>query len=455
MLTSIVSAVIILGLLILIHETGHFLVAKRCGVRVLRFSIGYPPKLFGVRRGETEYVIGGVPFGGYVRMLGDEIGDELSPADVATYLTEISQDLVGAADPQLKSEASFEERLLLIAQRLGGAEAQASTGTTPAALSLLGRELKPEEALLLDEIHHRGSMAEAVKSLSESAPPALKRRISERAFPSQPLHKRFAIVLAGPAANLIFAPLALVVVFMYGVPRLLPVLGQVKAGLPAAAAGLKPGDTVLSIDGQPIKTWDQLSTVVKRSDGSKIKIEYERPDGKSSTHGVAVIQPTYEEGKSGFGGTVHQWVIGVLPRGDSIVTRVGPMKAVEQAAVESVNMTGMLLSGMAKIVSGATPVREALGGPIMIARIAGEEAHAGFANVLLFTVTLSLELGIINLLPVPMLDGGHLAFFVIEGLRGKPLHVRHREIAQQVGLFLLVILMAFAIFNDISRIVQG
>src|SRR5579862_6483711 len=126
MLTSIVSAVIILGLLILTHETGHFLVAKRCGVRVLRFSIGYPPKLFGVRRGETEYVIGAVPFGGYVRMLGDEIGDELSPADVATYLTEIGQDLVGSADPQLKSEAPFEEKLLLIAQRLGGPEAQVS-----------------------------------------------------------------------------------------------------------------------------------------------------------------------------------------------------------------------------------------------------------------------------------------------------------------------------------------
>jgi len=242
---------------------------------------------------------------------------------------------------------------------------------------------------------------------------------------------------------------------MYGVPSLLPIVGQVKAGLPAAAAGLKPGDAVLSIDGKPIKSWDQLSTAVKRSDGARLKIEFERHQGNSSTRGAAVVQPTYEAGKSGFGGTVHQWVIGVLPRGDSIVTRSGPISAFEQAIVESANMTGMLVAGIAKIVSGATPVREALGGPIMIARLAGEEAHAGFANVLLFTVTLSLELGIINLLPVPMLDGGHLAFFVIEGARGKPLQVRHREIAQQVGLFLLVILMAFAIFNDISRIVQG
>ncbi|HTY55190.1 MAG TPA: site-2 protease family protein, partial [Candidatus Binataceae bacterium] len=230
MLTSIVSAVIILGLLILIHETGHFLVAKRCGVRVLRFSIGYPPKLFGVRRGETEYVIGAVPFGGYVRMLGDEIGDELNPADVATYLTEIGQDLVGAAGPQLNGDVSFDDKLMLIAQRTGpagGANSGVSANSALAASPLIGRELKPEETLLLDEIRHRGSTAEAVKILSESAPPALKRRISERAFPSQPLHKRFMIVMAGPVANLLFAPIALVVVFMYGVPRLLPVLGQV------------------------------------------------------------------------------------------------------------------------------------------------------------------------------------------------------------------------------------
>lgn len=452
MLTSIIAAVIILGLLILVHEAGHFVVAKRCGVRVLRFSIGYPPKLFGIRRGETEYAIGAVPFGGYVRMLGDEIGDELSPADIETYLTEIGRDLV-IAGPQSKTEsAPLEEALLTLAQKVGEPDGRDASAQGGAALA---RELRPEEALLLDEIARRGSLAEAIKALAESPPAALVKRIRERAFPSQTLAKRFAIVLAGPAANLLFAPIALMVVFMYGVPHLLPVLGQVKAGLPAEAAGLKPGDVVLSINGQPIKSWDQLSTSVKRSDGARLKIEFERHQGNSSTRGVTVIQPTYEAGKSGFGGTVHQWVIGVLPRGDSVVKRVGPISAFEQAIVEAANMTGLLVSGIAKIVSGATPVREALGGPIMIARLAGEEAHAGFANVLLFTVTLSLELGIINLLPVPMLDGGHLAFFVIEGARGKPLQVRHREIAQQVGLFLLVILMAFAIFNDISRIVQG
>jgi regulator of sigma E protease len=145
----------------------------------------------------------------------------------------------------------------------------------------------------------------------------------------------------------------------------------------------------------------------------------------------------------------------VTPRGDTITRRFNPISAVIHAVTTTASLTAQLVVGIASIVSGAIPIREALGGPIMIAQVAGREAHQGFASVAMFTVMLSLELGLINLLPVPLLDGGHLAFFVFEGLRGKPLAIRHREIALQVGLFLLVALMAFVIFNDISRIVQG
>jgi regulator of sigma E protease len=118
-------------------------------------------------------------------------------------------------------------------------------------------------------------------------------------------------------------------------------------------------------------------------------------------------------------------------------------------------MAETLVIGITEMIDGTTPVRQALGGPIMIAQMAGREAHAGLANVATFVVMLSLELGIINLLPVPMLDGGHLLFFIFEGVRGKPLKLRHRELALQVGLFLLVALMAFVIFNDIARIVHS
>ncbi len=261
MLISIISAVAILGLLVLVHEAGHFLVAKRCGVRVLRFSIGYPPKLFGIRRGETEYSIGAVPFGGYVRMLGDEIGDELGSGDIEIYLNEIGHDLTIASARSGSPEngaASFEPALQGLANQLGASALQGD-GTT-AAITVLGRELRPEEEILLDEIKRAGSVPEAIKALAERRPAALIKRIQARAFPSQSLAKRLAIVLAGPAANILFAPILLTLVFMYGVPHLLPVIGQMKKGLPAEAAGLKSGDLVLSIDGEEIGSWDQLST---------------------------------------------------------------------------------------------------------------------------------------------------------------------------------------------------
>ncbi|HXR35667.1 MAG TPA: RIP metalloprotease RseP [Candidatus Binataceae bacterium] len=480
MLTSIISAIIILGTLVLIHEAGHFAVAKRCGVRVLRFSIGYPPKLFGIRRGETEYAIGATPFGGYVRMLGDEIGDELGPSDVQTYLTEVGRDLVDAAEraaatmPELKvvldAKLAVREQKAAVSASAAGDQTPAPSDTEPMGAELcaltqalgsspdpeqmlrriLGRVPRQEERDLLDEVQGRKDCAEAIKFLSEHRTPALTRQIEKRSFPTQSLGKRFAIVLAGPAANIALAPVLLAVVFMYGVPNLLPVLGQLQKNMPAAKAGLQPGDRIISIGGHPIQSWDDLSASVKQSGGAALKIELKRSGHTESF----TITPVHVK-EPGAGVDSAQWVIGVLPRGDSITERENPFRAVPHAVLETGRMSGLLVVGIAKIFSGAVPVRQALGGPIMIAQMAGREARQGLASVLMFTVMLSIELGIINLLPIPMLDGGHLFFFVVEGLRGRPLKVRHREIAQQVGLFLLVMLMAFVIFNDISRIVQG
>ena len=447
MIHSILSAALVFAVLVVVHEAGHFAMAKKVGVRVLRFSIGYPPKLFGFRRGETDYSIGATPFGGYVRMLGDEVGEKPTPEEIALYLHEVGLDLIGAAREHgaALTGAGFDDNLRALAERL-------SESAAGVAHSVIGRELKPDEALLLNEARGQAKVDDIIKSLSEHPPTLLVEAYCKRAFPTQSLGKRVLIVLAGPLANIVFAPLLLTFVFMYGVPQLLPVVGKTTKDLPAAKAGLQAGDRILAVNGQPMETWADFSKTVKAGDGSPITLEIDRPHGARST---IVIKPTRLEQKTLYGTNATTWVIGVQPSGDEVTKRYGPIGAVKEAGETSVEMTVQMVVGIASIFTGSTPVKDALGGPIMIAQMAGQEAHRGLANLAMFTVMLSLELGVINLLPVPLLDGGHLLFFVFEGVKGKPLELRYREAMLQVGLFLLVALMAFVIFNDISRIVQG
>lgn len=464
MIISIVAAVLIFAILIIVHEAGHFLMAKRLGVRVLRFSIGYPPRVCGIRRGETDYAIGATPLGGYVRMLGDEIAEEPSSETVKSYLKEIQLDLIGAAETNewLKTKTKdSDEALKSIVSAVTGARAAvgsefpdlgADTIDPAQARAVLGREPKADEAILIREVGRVENVKGAVEQLAERKPAALIQAFNERAFPSQRLGKRIAIVLAGPCANILFAPLLMAVVFAYGVPVLLPVLGTVKADLPGYSAGLKPGDSVVAVNAKHIETWDELSSAVKDSNGHPLTLEVKRGSGPSPIVKI-LIQPKQMLEETVYGNKAPTWLIGVTPRGDEATRRLSPQKALVSGFVETGHMTVTLFQGIAKIIEGVTPARQALGGPIMIAQMAGREAHEGFAEVGLFMVMLSLELGVINLLPVPLLDGGHLAFFLFEAVRGKPLQLRHREIAMQVGLFLLVILMAFVILNDISRIV--
>jgi regulator of sigma E protease len=474
MLLSIIAAVAIFAILVVVHEAGHFLAAKRLGVRVLRFSIGYPPRIFGFRRGETDYALGATPLGGYVRMLGDEIAEEPGPEAVKSYLREIALDLISAArstgclkqhSPTLldrvnASEKFEEEAIFAIAKALVDCSPSvAAPGESPNPLAkveqrpleVLGRDPNIIESRLLERVNACGSLKRAIDTLAEARSGVLLEAYKERAFPSQGLAKRFAIVLAGPLANILFAPLLMIVVFMIGVPTLLPVIGKVRQDMPAYAAGLRPGDRIRAVDGKQIKSWDDLSDAVKASGGTPLQLTVAHSTERSLEHLTVVPKRLAEE--TIYGNKIPTWVIGVSPRGDKVTLSYGPFAAIRAGFVQTAQLLTTLCVGIAKIFEGVTPVREALGGPIMIAQMAGKEAHQGFADLTLFTIMLSLELGIINLLPVPLLDGGHLLFFAIEGIQGKPMKLRHREIAMQVGLFLLVVLMAFVILNDISRIV--
>ena len=454
MITSIVAAVMIFAVLVLVHEAGHFTMAKRVGVRVIRFSIGYPPRIWGFRRGETDYSIGATPLGGYVRMLGDEIAEEPSAPTLESYIKEIELDLLEAARETgwlAKSGKAGDDALAAIASAL--ATAPDGSITPGEAAAIIGREPKAEESLVLREVARAGTVARARELLCEGRSSTLIESFNLRAFPSQPLSRRIAIVLAGPLANILFAPIVLTLIFLTGVPVTLPVIGQILPNKPGAIAGLRSGDRIVSIDGTPIDTWGDLSEAIRGSGGKTLRLVVRRPAGSANLLTVMIKPKQVAEEGQVFGEKSPVWIIGVLPRGDEFTKHDPPLTAMREGVVGTWHISHDIVVGIYKIIDGSTPARKALGGPIMIAQMAGKEAHQGFADLAMFTVMLSLELGIINLLPVPLLDGGHLAFFLIEGIRGKPLKLRHREIAMEVGLFLLFILMAFVILNDISRII--
>jgi regulator of sigma E protease len=356
MITSILVAVVVLGVLVLFHEMGHFLVAKRVGVGVLKFSVGFGPRVIGRKVGDTEYVVSAIPLGGFVKMVGEDPDEELSEGD---------------------------------------------------------------------------------------------RKI---AFQLQSLSKRVAIVLAGPSANILCAFLAFSIAFMiYGarVPSEAAKVGATMEDMPAAAAGLKPGDVITAVNHTPVDKWDALSEAIRASAGKPIQLTVLR-DGQSFE---IAITPQAKDDKNIYGETLGTvYVIGIERGFDQ--ESVNPVVAIGMGAKQTAWWVSTLLVSLAKMFQGKIPAKD-IGGPILIVQAAGQQARLGMEYLLHFMAVISVNLGVLNLLPIPVLDGGHLFFFAIEAVLRRPLDIRHREIAQQVGLVLLISLMAFAFYNDIARVLQG
>ena len=346
---SIGAAVLGLGILIVFHEFGHFLLAKLSRVGVLTFSVGFGPKLWVKKKGETEYALSAFPLGGYVKMVGEDPDEEVGQADI------------------------------------------------------------------------------------------------ERSFAHKPLLKRVAIVAAGPGFNLLLAVLLLMAVFLfYGVPVLSTQVGGVEPGSPAERAGIHKGDVVLALNGQAVKDWEELSSGIKKSGGSSITLQLRR-EGQETT---VSVQPVKKEGRNIFGEKRDEWMIGIGSQ--MSIEKGSPGLAIVRAFQQTYEYAKITLLALYKMVLGEVSPRN-LGGPILIAQMAGQQAQEGLGSFLAFLAVLSINLGVLNLLPIPVLDGGHLLFFIVEAVIGRPVAVKHREMAQQVGVFLLMLLMVYAFYNDIAR----
>jgi len=273
----------------------------------------------------------------------------------------------------------------------------------------------------------------------------------EESFHNKTVGQRAAIVAAGPAANYLFAVLVFAALFVtIGQRVTLPVVGEVVPGAAAEAAGFKAGDTIVSIDGTPITRFEQIISVVQLRPGTPMEFVVERDGAKVPL----TVTPAMEETKDPFGNVHRVGRIGLKADSAGRMVQHGPVSAVGQAVHEVVSMTWGSLTAIGQMVVG-TRNSDELGGPVMIAKYSGDIWKLDAAAVLWFMASLSISLGLINLFPVPMLDGGHLLFYAFEAVRGRPLGPRLQEYGFRIGLALVLGLMLFATWNDLRKVFQG
>lgn len=443
----LVSFVVVLGILIIVHELGHFFMARLAGVGVERFSVGFGPVLWRYRGKETEYCVSAIPMGGYVKMMGDDENPleggkagAVDPAKAFNHKPLLARFLIVFAGPAMNFVLAVviaAAMFTLIGRPMAPAEVGRVSESGPAAQAGLrtGDRITTVDG---KPVHYWEDLAVAVQAAGGRA---LQVTVQG---PSGP--RTVALTPAPAKRKDLFGDEQ--EVWEIGASPYLPAaIGDVIAGDPAEKAGLKAGDVVSALEGQPVLSWDELAAKIHQRAGQPTRLEVKRGTE------MLVITVTPKQGKvpGPDGKEIEAGLIGIRPGGATVMVRSNPLAAAWEGLAWSSDVTVKTAIGLYKIVVGQLD-RSNIGGPIQIAKTAGEQARQGIVSLALFTAVISINLFLLNLLPVPMLDGGHLLFFAFEAVLGRPLSVRKREVAQQVGFALLMLLMVFAFYNDFKRI---
>lgn len=287
-----------------------------------------------------------------------------------------------------------------------------------------------------------------VKMVGEEPDTELDDSLLPLSFSHKGLFRRSMIVLAGPAFNLLLSVVIFFVFFQVsGLPIMKPEVGGVQEGMPAQEGGIRPGDSIVSIDGKLVRRWEEMAALIKKSDGRPLHIGILR----NNTSVSVKIAPKVVSSQNLFGEQIEKYAIGITASGAFSVEKLNLFEAGAEGVLQTWEIAKLTVVAIGKIISGTISAKT-LGGPIMIAQMAGQQAKAGISNLIFFIALLSVNLGIINLLPIPVLDGGHLMFFFIEAVSRKPVNIKVREVAQQVGIVVLIMLMIFVFYNDIVRV---
>jgi regulator of sigma E protease len=364
----IIPFLFLLSIIVFVHELGHFLVARWCGVKVVTFSIGFGPELIGFAdRHGTRWKISAIPLGGYVKFFGDE---------------------------------------------------NAASVPDPSAVAAM----TPEE--------------------------------KQQSFFHKSVAQRAAIVAAGPIANFLLAIVILASLYMtFGKQIASAYVEAVQPDSPAAAAGFQPGDVVVAIDGRPIESFSDLQRVVTASPGRLLEVTVERGGVRTTLKAV----PALREIKDRFGNTHRVGVLGIsrsMSPADVRTERVSLPTALRMGVEETWFIIEKTMSYLVDVVAGKQSADQ-LGGPIRIAQVSGQVASVGIDALFNLAAVLSVSIGLLNLFPIPLLDGGHLLFYAIEAVRGRPLSERAQEVGFRIGLAIVLMLMIFATFNDILRLTSS
>lgn len=348
---NIIYGIIALSLLILVHELGHFLVARLANVKILAFSLGFGKKLITFKKGETEYALSLVPLGGYVKLLGESVEDEIAEEDIP------------------------------------------------------------------------------------------------RSYIHKPAWVKILIAFTGPLFNIIFAFVLFYVVLVSGYSVLSTKVGTVEKGLPAYEAGIRTGDVMVSVDGKPLHEFGDLMDFMSVAKDGPLKFVIKRDDSLLNV----TITPKEIESKNLFGEAFKRKVIGVSASNELVTKRENPGDALSKAVYQTYNLSKITIVGIVKLIQGTISPKN-IGGPILILQAAGKQAKEGASNLIYFIGLISINLGVVNLLPIPILDGGHIMFHIIELVTRRRLSTKFIDVAQKVGMAVLILIMVFAFYNDLDRI---
>ena len=449
-LYTLAAFAIALGILIVIHELGHYLVARACGVKVLRFSVGFGKPLFSRRIGSdrTEWSIAAFPIGGYVKML-DEREGEVSPGEAHRAFnrqTVYRRSAIVLAGPAFNLVLAVLLYWVLFVHGIPGMKPVLGPIKPDSAVAQAGFREGDE---LLDIDHRKVKTWDDVRwILIQQAVKKAAIDISARDTEGRIVPYKLDLSHANIDSKDFLSDLGFERVQFF----LPPVIDEVTKDGPAGRAGVAAGDRIVALNGEPVKSWAEVAAFIRKNGSVPVRMEIERNGAPVAVNIIPELATENGQriGRIGIAAKIDQGEM------DRLFTEVrySPLEAFIRAFDKTWETSGFTLKMLGEMFLGKISMRN-IGGPITIADYAGQSARMGAVAYLNFLALISISLGVLNLLPVPVLDGGHLMYYIAEIVRGRPLSDRAMEIGQQVGMFLLFSLMALAIYNDLHRLITG